>query len=297
MQKQSSRVRSAHVASAAASLLALGSVALAAPSLISSSATIVHAAGFNGTQRMVSLAALPSFASVGAAAATPLQLPLGLLGNATTNSTAKAGVGAVTSDSFLGVLLAPATGVAQKGNAIADAATASTLTIAFSAQWMLNAPLQNASPQAGASFNVAGSLPANPPPGPNVPSPTAFFSLAVLGLQFDYTTPLGGGGSFRAPINNNKFLFTNIQGPFALGATDITAAIPSTLPAGSTVSLSGTFRFSIHNDGDEASLDAVRESGTGGPGDSDFLALGVPAPGAATMLALGGLAAARRRRA
>ncbi len=291
-----SRVRSAQVACAAAAVLGLGSMVFAAPTLVSSSATIVHAAGFNGTQRMVSLGALPSYASVGAAGAIPLQMPLGLLGNATTNSTARAGVGAVTSDSFLGVLLAPATGVTQKGNALSDPATASTLTIAFSAQWMLNAPLQNASPQAGASFNVTGALPANPPPGPNVPSPTAFFSLAVLGVQFDYTTPVGGSGSFRAPINNNKFLFTNIQGPFTLGASDITAAIPSTLPAGSTVTLSGTFRFSIHNDGDEASLDAVRNSGTAGPGDSDFLAT-IPAPGTAATLALGGLIAGRRRRA
>lgn len=290
------RVRSAQVAAAFASLLGLGSAVCAAPTLVSSSATIVHAAGFNGTQRTVSLGALPSYASVGAAAAIPLQLPLGLLGNATTNSTAKAGVGAVTSDSFLGVLLAPATGVTQKGNAIAGAGTASTLTISFSAQWLLNAPLQNANPpQAGASFNVSGSLPANPPPGPNVPSPTAFFSLAVLGCQFDYSTPASGSGSFRAPINNNNFLFTNIQGPFTLSASDITAAIPSSLPAGTTVTLSGTFRFSIHNDGDEASLDKVRDSGTAGPGDTDFLA--VPAPGAAATLAVGGLVAARRRRA
>lgn len=294
-----SRVRSLRAVSALAAAVGVGPLTLAglAPTLISSGGSITHTAGFSASQRSVALNALPSFPSLGAAA-VPLQLPLGALVNGATNTTAKAGVGVVTSEGFMGVILATGTSLTQKGNLNADANTASGLTISFSATWQLNSPTASAPPaMAGASFTVAGSLPANPPPGPNLPSPTAFFQLGILGCQFDYTTPIGGSGSFRAPINNPNFLFTNIQGAYALNASDVTAAIPSTLPAGTLVTLSGTFQFRLHNDGEEAGLDAVRGSGTAGPGNEDFLASTTPAPGAAATLALGGLVASRRRRA
>ncbi len=298
MTTSSSRVCAAPIASAAAALLAFAQAALAqAPTLLSSSATIVHAAGFSAAQRSVVLNALPSFPSIGAAT-PPLQLPLGLLGNASTNSTAKAGLGVVTSASVLGVVVAPGTALTQKGNTNASPATASSLSITFAAQWQLNAPSpSNPLPNAGASFSVTGVLPVNPPPGPNVPSPTAFFSLGLLDCQFNYTTPGSGSGMLRTPINNPNFLFTNFQGPYTLNAMDVLPSLPSALPAGTIVNISGTFLFRVHNENDEAMLTDVRQSGVAGPDHTDFLDKRVPGPGAAATLALGGLLAARRRRA
>ncbi|MFN0012255.1 MAG: hypothetical protein ACKVS8_11500 [Phycisphaerales bacterium] len=291
-----SRARCAKAAAAAASVLGLGQVVLAQATLISSSATILHTAGFSTQQRSVVLNALPQFSSV-STASPALQLPLGALVNGGTNTTAKAGIGVVTSPGFLGLVLATGTSLTQKGNMNASPSSASGLQINFAASWMLNQ--QYGSPvNAGASFNALGSLPANPPPGPNTPSPTAFFQLGVQ-TTFQFTAPggLSGPQQMRPTIDNGNFLFTNFQGPFALSSSNVVATNPSAYAAGTIITITGTFLFNTHNEGDEAMLVEVRQSGAGGPGDTDFLDTNIPAPGAAGVLAFGGLIAARRRRA
>lgn len=274
--------------------LAGSATATAGVALVSSSATIVHASNFGSTPATRSATFVPmDFASPGVAnppVTGPMSLPLGALVNGATNTTAKAGIGTVTSSSFIGLVLASGTSLTQKGNLNPAAATASTLTISFSATWQVVGSF-GMGVQAGATLTAAGSLPANPPPGPNVPSPTAFFRAGVS-AAFEYQLPAGGGfQNFRAPVSNPNFLYTNYQGGFSLTSNDLSFCLPGEFGNGTLLRLSGTFTYSLHNDGQEA------EMRLDGPGNtSSTYDIVTPAPSAAGLLTLAGLVAARRRR-
>ncbi len=286
-----SRLSLSAVAGTAAAL-ALASVAGAAISLVSSTATIVHTSnlGTAPPSRTTGAFAPIDYASAGVAT-PPLTLPLGALVLGGANTTAKAGLGTVTSSSFIGVVLASGTSLTQKGNLDASPATASTLTISFSATWLVSGSF-GAGALAGASLTSLGSLPANPPPGPNVPSPTAFYKT---GVSATFTHSVGGNPAtpFRSAISNATFLSTNFQGPFSLSNSDLVGTIPGVFTDGTLITLAGTFTYSIHNDGQEASFE-LKNVGPDGrtAGVSD-----VPAPSAAALVGLAGLVAARRRRA
>lgn len=270
------------------------STALAGVTLVSSSATIVHASNFGSTPASRSATFVPQdFASPGTATppvSGPQSLPIGALTNGATNTTAKAGIGTVTSSSFIGLVLASGTSLTQKGNLNADPSTASTLSITFSATWQVVGSF-GMGVQAGASLTAAGSLPANPPPGVNVPSPTAFFRAGVS-ASFQYMAPTSAVfQDFRAPVSNPNFLYTNLQGGFSLTNSDLVFALPGEFSNGTLLRLSGTFTYSLHNDNDQADLRLD------GPGNtSNTYDIQVPAPSTAGLLTLGGLIAARRRR-
>ncbi|MFN0012256.1 MAG: hypothetical protein ACKVS8_11505 [Phycisphaerales bacterium] len=280
---------SAVVGTAAA--LALASVAGAAISLVSSTATIVHTSNLGTTppSRTTGAFTPANFPSTGVAA-PPLTLPLGALVAGGANTTAKAGIGTVTSNSFIGVVLASGTSLTQKGNLNTSPGSASTLAISFSATWQVVGSF--AAGLSGASLSTLGSLPANPPPGPSTPSPTAFFKTA-LSASFMYTTGVNPALPFRSAISTSTFLNTNFQGPFSLSSSDLLSSSPGEFMDGTLITVAGTITYSIHNDGQEADmrLQSPEGNAVGFPIPGD-----VPAPSAAALVGMGGLLAARRRR-
>lgn len=278
----------------AASALVLafsGTSALAAPvaTLLGSSATITQAiSASNTTQRLVTLTSIPEYNVLNPA--IPLQLPNGQLTLGSVMSTAKGGIGLINTGSFLGIALAPTSSITQRGNTNPNDFTASVLTFNFQASWQLT---QNLGPNtAGISVAVAGALPQNPPPGPNIPSPTAFIQVGAS-TSFGISSPLGAQ-NFRPTIDSFNFVSTNIQGPYSLSGSDVTATNPATFSAGSIITISGSFQFRVHNDVQEATAEVQPGTGAGGPYDPDFA---LPTPSAAGMLVMGGVLAARRRRA
>ncbi len=277
---------------AALALAAGTSVAAGAVSLISSSATIVHTSNLGTTPASRTTGAFTpaNFASPNTAT-PPLTLPLGLLGNATTNTTAKAGIGTVTGSSFIGFALATGTSLTQKGNLNPSPDTASSLSITFSASWMVVGTFGMGA-QAGASLSMSGTLPLNPPPGPNTPSPTAFFRTSV---DATFTATAGAAPfAFRPTITSTNFLYTNFQGPFSLTNSDLIATFPSEFSNGTILTLAGTITYFLHNENDEAMAE-IRQQTPGGNFSGAYEPV-IPAPGAGALLGLGGLLAARRRR-
>lgn len=274
-----------------ASVVASNAVAAPVALLISSSATLVHSVGAGGTsQRTVSLTAIPEFGVLNPT--IPLQLPNGNLTAGAASSTAKGGIGLINTGTFLGIAIATTSSVTQRGNTLADPLTASSLTINYTATWQLG---QNLGPNtAGASVAVVGSIPLNPPPGPNIPSATAFAAVDVLA---DFAIASAGGGPtspFRSSINQPNFVSTNIQGPYSLSSSNISDTNPAVFNVTHVVTISGSFTFRVHNDGTEASLEVLPGTGNSGPFDPEFT---IPGPGASAGLVMVGLIAARRRRA
>lgn len=201
----------------------------------------------------------------------------GTLSAGTTVSGARLGIGHVTTPSFVGLSLATGTNLTQRGNTNPSPTTASSLRVDFTARWEVTAGGFGPGLQAGASMAILGSLPA---------AASAFVEV-IVSANFSYF-PDGDdiGIPLRGPINPTPFLFRNTGGLFNLTQSDLLPVTPGTLSVGDRFQISGFIQFRVHNENEEVSIE-TREFNNGAP---------VPAPGAASALALVGLFAARRRR-
>ncbi|MFN0010414.1 MAG: hypothetical protein ACKVS8_02090 [Phycisphaerales bacterium] len=200
---------------------------------------------------------LPNYTSAGSAL-PPLQLPLGALiafaGGP--NTTAKAGLGTLSTPGALGIVFATGTSLTQAKNLDADKDTASTLEISFEASWQLTSAL-GPTAQAGASLTLLGSLPPSPVPMGGCP-PGGRFSQMDLTAEFLYAIPGGASGLLRPTIESSPFgpRVTDC-GPYSMTATDNAVTTPTSFPAGTVITITGVLTLALHNDLDEAFIDNV----------------------------------------
>lgn len=269
--------------------LAAGSLATAAAPahailvLQTSSGAIVHQAGFNESSREILLGNLPAYSSTTYQYSTsnPQTPPLT---NGAAVSTARFGMGVVSSPTFAGIGFATGTALTQRGNTSTSPATASEIIATFSATWENITSPYGTGLQAGGSFGFIGSLPSGG---------AAFVEISLL-ADFTLTVPGGGSASLRGPITPSPFYFRSTAGVFTFSRSDLLPALPTTIPVGALLTVSGELRIRVHNDGDEAS---VQLDGPGGIAGGDDPLGFIPTPGAAGLLGLGALFASRRRRA
>jgi len=271
------------LALAAGSLAAAAAPAHAILVLQSSSGAIVHQAGFNESSREVLLGNLPVYSSTTYQYSTsnPLTPPLT---NGTAVSTARIGMGIVSSPTFAGIGFATGTALTQRGNTNSSPSSASEIIATFSATWENITAPYGTGLQAGGSFGFIGSLPTG----------TAAFVEVSLLADFALTIPGGGSVSLRGPITPSPFFFRATAGVFTFSRSDLLPALPSSIPVGALLTVSGELRIRVHNEGDEAGIELDGPGGIAGGDDP----LGfIPTPGAAGLLGLGALFASRRRRA
>jgi MYXO-CTERM domain-containing protein len=218
---------------------------------------------------VTSVPTIPEFNS------TTYQLPSATLSAGGASSSARAGIGWVNESNFSGLAFATGTNLTQRGNTNTSAATASSLQIDFDATFFIEAGLESAT--AGGNFGLTGSIPTG----------GAAFTSVTLIANFEYTfgtSPM----SLRGPISPSPFFFRSTAGTFTFSGRDIVSTTPGTLSPGGSIRMFGSLIIRVHNDNDEASVE-LTEGGVLG-GDN------IPAPGAAGLLGLMGLAATRRRR-
>ncbi len=219
---------------------------------------------FAGCLPLPVISPLPNYTSAGAAL-PPLQLPLGamIVSPGGPNTTAKAGLGTLSTPSALGIVFATGTSLTQAKNPSVLASTASTLTISFEASWELTSML-GPTALAGAGLTLLGSLPPNPVPAGGCPV-GARFARMDLAAEFYYVIPGGASGFMRPSIASSPFgSIVTSCGPYSITASDNVVASPTSFPAGTVITITGTLTLSLHNDPlGEARIDEVTPSNPG----------------------------------
>lgn len=168
-------------------------------------------------------------------------------------TTAKAGMGTLSTDTSVGIIFSTGTSLTQVKNTNPSDTTASTLRMTFAASWRLNSAL-GPTALAGAGFTMTGSLPPNPVPMGGCPAGPRFVEMD-LHAEFFYTLPNGTSGFIRPSIAAVPF-GTRITacGPFSVVASDFLNASPTSFPVNTIISLTGTIEFTVHNDSTQASV-------------------------------------------
>ncbi len=218
---------------------------------------------FAGCSPVPVISPLPNFTSTGSAT-PPLQLPLGVLtlGSGLPTTTAKAGLGTLSTSTVLGFVFATGTSLTQVNNSSVDPGTASTLTITFAGSWELSSTL-GPTTVAGAGLTMTGSLPPSPVPMGGCPAGSRF-SMMDLQAEFLYTLPNNTSGFMRPSINSTPFnTVVTACGPYSNTATDNQNTSPTSFPAGTVITITGSLTLSIHNDGGEARGDRLMPAGPG----------------------------------
>ncbi|MFN0010412.1 MAG: dockerin type I domain-containing protein [Phycisphaerales bacterium] len=219
---------------------------------------------FAGCTPLPVISPLPNYTSAGAAF-PPLQLPLGamIVSPGGPNTTAKAGLGTLSTPSALGIVFATGTSLTQAKNPSLLSSTASTLTISFEAAWELTSTL-GPTAVAGAGLTLLGSLPPNPVPMGGCPV-GAQFARMDLAAEFYYSIPAGASGFMRPSIASSPFgSIVTSCGPYSITASDNVLASPTSFPAGTTITITGTLTLSLHNDPlGEARIDEITASDPG----------------------------------
>lgn len=208
-------------------------------------------------------------------------------GPAGSSSLGRAGLGAFVrpDQSVFGVLFSAGSGVNQldttgaAGPAFVDIAFDATFTVG-AAGWPVNGPGYFTF----AFFNLIGNVAAGG------------FARFDLNATFTLTPPGGAPQVDSLFPNGNAFPFVrNVAGPFATSLLEVN--LPNNplgfLAAGSLYNIAGSIRFTIDSPNRVAAgPNAVTEP----EGFELGQASGIPGPGAASLLLLGGALAARRRR-
>ena len=190
-------------------------------------------------------------------ALNPMLMPSVLsVGAGLANTTAKAGMGTLSTDTSVGIIFSTGTALTQAKNTNPDGATASTLRMTFAASWRLNSVL-GPTALAGAGFTMCGSLPPNPIPMTGCPAGPRFAQMD-LQAEFFYTLPNGTSGFIRPSINATPFgSRVTGCGPFSVVASNFLNASPTSFPVNTVITVTGTIEFTIHNDIDQASIDNI----------------------------------------
>ncbi len=206
---------------------------------------------FTGCSAVPVLAPLPNFTNP-AAAAPPLQLTPGTLTNPSTGATTTAacGIGTLTTPGMIGIVFSPTTTLTQgqnPGGPAADPATASTLTVAFNASWQLNQPF-GPTAFAGLGLNMGGAFPVVP----GTCATSAREATMELDAEIFYAIPGGPSGSLSLPVGFAPLASSaGGCGPFSAAVADRAVGLPTLLPPGTTISISGTLTLHVRN-GDAA---------------------------------------------
>jgi hypothetical protein len=243
-----------------------------APIYDSGTASITHDADLNAPlppDVSVAINPIPIFPPA------PTQYPVNTLsktvGDDTSTSTGKAGIGHVTEPTVFGLSFPGGTGVDQDDTAGLFEGAASLLII-FSATWDIDLNGFGPGISAWANFPLTGE----------VGQGGGWVELRVVATFTSQTH-----GSLRDPIIMPLF-FNNTPGPYSVTALDIEEVLPpkNSLPPGDIVTISGSAEFRA-------------KSGTGGESSiwiPQGLSGGIPEPCTITLLALSAPMLLRLRR-
>lgn len=262
----------------------LSGVASASVVLVQASGGITHTGNLGGSVdvRTVDIPALPNFTVPNPA--IPLQLGAGTIsGVGSAQSTARAGMAAVSTPNYFGIVFAPTTQLTQRFNTNTSPSTASSLRMDFAGVWRMQNSSFGPNNQAGYNLNFVVSVPT---------STTNSAFVEVIGEMAFQIIPTNMPPSIiRSTITAAPPIYTRtLAGSEIVNRQNLQITVPGTLPAEALVVVQGNLRFRVHNDMDEASVELLE--GNVSPTDP----FAIPSPGAFALLGLGGVFAARRRR-